>query len=300
MSTSESFDALHRANPRYSADHTASVESVQAALRTELVAAHEDNRPRRRLIGVSAVTAAAAVAGVAAFLTIGSPGGGPGVENARAAVTRAAKLSAVSAERSGTAVVRMRANGAPWAETAIRWHGEDVSVTKDGRPMLVVAGTLYAIDPGFGGWVDFGSPSNIDPDSGTTPAEHLAAVREDVGGTTLRRITRDMSGLTTSRLAGGSTVYSGTVPAGMIARDTGFKEGQSIRVLPFGYVAHDAAANPQNLLDVAITVGADGIVRRVAVTWPGWTYTVDYGQLGEAPALVAPANAKSITSLRRP
>ncbi|NUT56535.1 MAG: hypothetical protein HOQ03_11220 [Thermoleophilia bacterium] len=30
---------------------------------------------------------------------------------------------------------------------------------------------------------------SIDPGSGTTPAEYLVAVREDVGGATLRRLT---------------------------------------------------------------------------------------------------------------
>ena len=63
---------------------------------------------------------------------------------------------------------------------------------------------------------------------------------------TLRRITGGMNGLTTRRLDDGSTVYSGTVAAGLIARETGFKEGQPIRVLPFGYVAHDEAADPRS------------------------------------------------------
>ena len=40
-----------------------------------------------------------------------------------------------------------------------------------------------------------------------------------------------MTGLTTRQLGDGSTVYSGTVAAGLIARETGFKEGESIRVL---------------------------------------------------------------------
>jgi hypothetical protein len=104
-------------------------------------------------------------------------------------------------------------------------------------------------------------------DSGTTPDEYLAAVREDVGGVTLLRITNGMTGLTTIELDDGSTVYRGTVEVGLIARESGFKEGQSIRVLPFGYVAHDEAANAAAPLDVAVTVAADDIVREIAVTW---------------------------------
>ena len=139
-----------------------------------------------------------------------------------------------------------------------------------------------------------GSPTNIDPDSGTTPAEYLAAVREDVGGATLRRFTRGMAGLAASKLADGSSVYSGTVPAGTIARETGFKEGQHIRVLPFGYVAHDEAADPAALLDTAVTVGPGGVVREIVVTWGTWRYAVTYSDLGATPAPDAPAGARSL------
>jgi hypothetical protein len=63
-------------------------------------------------------------------------------------------------------------------------------------------------------------------------------------------------------------------------------------------VAHDEAANPNAALDAAVTVGADGIIREVAVTWgtsaSAWTYTVTYSRLGETPAPVAPAHARDL------
>jgi hypothetical protein len=83
---------------------------------------------------------------------------------------------------------------------------------------------------------------------------------------TLRRITRAIIGLTTTRLPHGSVVYRGTVPAGLIARESGFKEGHAIRVSPFGYVAHDEAADPAAPLDTQVTV-TDGVIREIAVTW---------------------------------
>jgi hypothetical protein len=74
------------------------------------------------------------------------------------------------------------------------------------------------------------------------------------------------------------------------------KEDEAIRVLPFGYVAHDEAADPAAPLDVALTVGADGIVRQFAATWgresSAWTYTVTYRRLGATPEPVAPSNAR--------
>ncbi|MCI0633123.1 MAG: hypothetical protein L0206_04295 [Actinobacteria bacterium] len=117
-----------------------------------------------------------------------------------------------------------------------------------------------------------------------------------------RRARRRRSASLAVRLDDGATVYSGTVAAGLIARESGFKEGQAIRVFPFGYVAHDEAADPAALLDTAITVGAGGIVREIAVTWgtsaSAWTYTVTYSDLGTTPAPVAPENARSLLDER--
>jgi hypothetical protein len=326
MHMSRSLQALRRANPRAKAGYAESVEAAAGALRARIIATAVDvaedagvagsprgqARPRRRLLRTSTAAASlAAAAAVVAFLTIGSPGIGPGVANAAAAVRKAATITAASAERSGTAVVRITHYGQVWAGTTIRWHDRDLAVSRDaptrpgraGSKLLVVGGTLYGVDPVDGGWVVLGSHENIDPESGTTPDEYLAAVGEDVGGATLRRISDGMRGLTTHQLGDGSTVYSGTVAAGLIARESGFKEGQSIRVLPFGYVAHDEAANPAAPLKVAVTVGADGIVREITVTWgtgvSAWTYTVTYSSLGATPAPVAPANARPVRDRTR-
>ena len=311
---SESLQALHRANPRTRDGFREWLDVTAVAVRERIATSAPPQpklvrSPHRSLARVSIVAAALAVAAAAAaFSTVGWPGGGPGIETARAAARKAATLSAASAERSGTAVVRITRNGEIWAGTTIRWHEGDLAVSADApaprRPrtarseMLVVGGTMYGIDPRDGRWVAMGSPASIDPGSGTTPAEYLAAVREDVGGTTLARIIGAMTGLTRRQLADGSSVYNGAVAARMIARETGFKAGRPIRVLPFGFVAHDEAADPDAALDVAVTVGADGIVRDLAVTWgtaaSAWRYVVTYSRLGVTPALVAPKNARSL------
>jgi hypothetical protein len=307
MTTSESFRALRRANPRAKEGFAQSVEAAADAVRGQLAGADGASRARRirqsgrrrRVVGVSVVGALLTTAAVVvALATIESPTGGPGVENATAAVRTAATLTAASAERSGTAVVRITHDGRLWAGTTIRWNGADLAVTSDtpgrrgkaGSGLLVVDGRMYGVEDGR--WAVLGPPESVDPDSGTTPAEYLAAVREDVGGVTLRRIANGLTGLTTRPLDG-STVYSGTVAAGLIARETGFKEGESLRVLPFGFVAHDEAADPAAPLDTAVTVGADGIVRKIAVSWePAWTYTVTYSGLGATSAPTAPKNAR--------
>jgi len=305
MSTSESFEALHRANPRSNTGFAKTVDSVQAQISTaEAVPVHPAGRRRAGLVRLAAVGTALAVAAGLAALTVRSPGGGPGVDDAAAVVNKAAAVTANAAERSGTAAVRITHDGELWAGSTIRWYDGDLSVSRDapdrrgraGAHLLLVSGTLYGFEEGH--WVIFGDPANIDPGSGTTPDEYVAAVREDVGGMTLRRIAGRVTGLTVTRPGNGSTVYQGKIAAGVIARETGFKDGEAIRVLPFGYVAHDEAANGSALLDVAVTVGADGVVRQISVSWGTWDYTVTYGSLGSASALAAPKNARDLVKER--
>ena len=79
---------------------------------------------------------------------------------------------------------------------------------------------------------------------------------------TLRRITRRHERvLTTRRLGDGSTVYSGTVAAGWSRRESGFKEGRptgSSRSATWPTTRLRTRPHP---LAVAVTVGAEGIVR---------------------------------------
>jgi hypothetical protein len=304
MSTSESFQALRRANPRAKVGFAQSVEAAAEVVRARTLTTATVPRRRRSLVRISAAgVPLAAAAAIAALLTVGSTGGGPGVESAVAAVKRAATVTAASAERSGTAVVRITHDGELWAGTTIRWNDGDLAVSSDapsrprsaGAELLLVDGMMYGIDPEVeSGWIELGSPASIDPDSGTTPTEYLAAVREDVRGVTLRRIADGVTDLTTSPRADGNTVFRGTVAAGVIARETGFKGGTPIRVLPFGFVAHDEAARPDAPVDAQVIVGADEIVRQITVTWGTWTYTVSYSNLGTTAALAAPENARPL------
>ena len=121
------------------------------------------------------------------------------------------------------------------AGKTVSWYGEGLSVVDFslGRPglgeMRVVDGMMYGHNL-EGRWVELGGPDSIDPASGTTPDEILAVTRADVSGDTLRRISAEMMGLTTQQLEDGSTVYAGTVAAGLVATEAGFKEGEHIWV----------------------------------------------------------------------
>jgi hypothetical protein len=309
MNTSTSIDALRRANPRRSAGFATAVDTAGATVRAQIAGDRlppstvERRSTRRRVVRLAAVgVPLAAVAAAVAVSTGTSPGG----EDALAAVRKAAAVTAASADQSGTAVVRVTHNGSLWSSTTIRWHDDDLAVSRDvprrpgeaGSHLLVVRGKLYGVDPIDGEWVMLGHPESIDPGSGATPHEYLAATREDVGGVTLRRISDEITEATTTRLADGSTVFNGKVAAEVIARETGFKGDQPIRVLPFGVVAHGEAADPHAQLGAAVTVGADGVIREITVTWgntpSAWQFTVTYSGLGATPAPVAPAGARPL------
>jgi hypothetical protein len=303
MTMDRAFALLTRENPTREEDLPSAHDLHGSALRERILLEPKRERsrhaPRRSRVSMAAVAGGVAAL-VAALMTVAPLGGDRAVENAAAAVKQAGALTADSARRSGTVVVRITHDGELWAGSTIRWNGRDLALRSDtpgrqGRPgsiFLVVDGMMYGIEDGA--WVELGPPESVDPDSGTTPGEYLAAVRQDVGGRTLERITGAMSDLTTKQLEDGSTVYSGSVEAGQIAREASFKGDEPIRVLPFGYVAHDEASRPDALLDTAVTVGAEGVVRRISVSWGTWVYEVAYSELGTTPAPGAPADAEPL------
>jgi len=311
--TSDTFKALRRANPRSEPGFERSVRAAET-LRERIVASAIDGLSVARTVATPARrsraglgAAAATTVAVGAVVTILAIGvlGGTGVDSASAAVNHAAAATAETAGTSGTVTVLMTLNGETWAGKTVRWNKGDLSLMETGptfgrtgphRETRVVDGILYDHDPVDGHWVELGDTDSIDPDSGTTPEEYLAVMRADVRGNTLERISAGITDLVTRQLDDGSTVYTGTVAAGLVAPESGFKEGEHIRVFPFGYVAHDEAADPAAPLEVTITVGADGLIRELAVAWGGggstWTYTVTYRDLGATAPIVAPENAE--------
>jgi hypothetical protein len=301
----ETLDALRRANPRAEPGLDEAVEAVdrvvRAQLGTSLEALPRGRRSRHGLVRFSvALVACTAVAAVVVSTSTG-PSGPP---SAAAALSKAATLTAAAADKSGTAAVRLKNGDDLLAGATIRWHGNDLSVSSDpsaqlgeaGSKMLSVGGTYLVIGrlAAEWGWTAFGSPHVIDSGNGTTSAEYLAAVRNNVGGDTLKRITGAMTNPTTRQLADGSTVYSGPVKADEVTVATGpDNNGIETRVLPFGFVAHGGVAEPGSPLETSVTVGADGVIRGLSITWGPWAYTVGYSDLGSTRALDVPKKAKA-------
>jgi hypothetical protein len=322
MSRIESLEALRRANPRHAAGFDDTVTAVAMGARPRIEPVPHDalaagavrsapqasvrpkmTRARRRTARLPVASALVATAAAAALLLIGVPFGSSAVDPADA-MQRAVAASAAAADDSGTASVEITQDGNLWAAKTVQWNGADLSL-RDGAPtrtgrgeFRLVGGTMYAEDPEQPGmWQELGPPDSIDPGSGTTPDEYLTAAREDAGGSTLRRITESVTELTVTHTGDGSTVYAGRVPAGALARGTGFKEGEALRLLPYGYVAHDDAAAPGHPISVRIIVDGTGTVREIAAEWGGasaWTYRVAFRDLGATPPLAVPDNVQPL------
>jgi hypothetical protein len=323
MNNTDGIEALRRANPRGRPGFARAVDAARRVRADVLVHAEpapvrapRRSQPSRRWVLASAaglgLTAAVAVTAVAFGVRGPTPGadGGSAVLDPAAALRLAAVQTSAAAEQSGRAAVRITKDGQPWAGKTVTWNGDDIAIADDaptrpghaGREIRIVDGQVYVPAWDGPGWIKMGSPENFDPDSGTTPLEILAAVREDTAGQTFDRITGGMTDVSTETGADGSVTYSGSVAAGLVALEEGFKEGQTIRVLPYGYVAHDEAANPATPLAVRLTVGPDHLIHNITATWGGgsaWTYTVTFTELGTAPPVVAPTDVRSIDEIRR-
>lgn len=319
MNVTNSLDALRRANPRRTPRYEQELDDLATAALTRIKLASagdqgstrfvpSSGRSRRRIgrpaVAIPASAAALLAAAVVTFsLVVGSPVGPSAVPPA-AAMEHAVARTATAADKSGIVRIEITQDGQLWATETVHWNGNNVSLgdqqpVRSGGDLLLVDGMMYAQDDPSapGQWVAIGSPDSIDPGSGTTPNEFLAAARADAGGATLRRITAAMTDLTTTKGDDSSTVYEGHVPAGELARESGFKEGEAIRVLPYGYVAHGNASDPSAPIAMSITVGANGAVQTIVATWGGsatWVYKLTFTDLGSASTLTAPANAKPL------
>ena len=172
--------------------------------------------------------------------------------------------------------------------TSASWNSGNASVACSGvgscGDLLFVDRLLFTKADGRWTIVDKGGLS------GYIYQRYVGPALQSMSPSMFRRITRGMQDLKIHRGRDGATVYTGREAAGVLTRDPG--TGERIRVLPFGFIAHGKAANPASLLNVALTVGSDGIIRRIAVDWgagtSAWTYTVAYSNMGRTAPITAP------------
>ena len=288
-------------------------------IRTQLRAAIErdlhDRSPRSRVthrrsfrlaiptLSVLAAATAAIVLGLT--LSAASPSG------ASAAARRA--LAATAAAPSGTMTTTVLHAGVTHTIDAARWNGSDIAFSTGFGPipqLLLIGGGMY-VQTSDGSWLHYANASDVGP----KPLGGLEQLAQDnIAGTTAQQILALATQVQTTVQPDGTTVYTGTIPSGSI--DAGNDPGnnaitsmilgaQKRTDMMFGAGKGDAPGGQLNDLQLQMSVGGDGLVQQVSVTFQGqdtgsaavdgtYTWTVTYSQLGNTPPITAPPSSTDV------
>src|SRR5262245_29265692 len=256
-------------------------------------------RPFRLAIPTLAVLAAATAAIVLGLtLSAASP------SSASAAAARA--LAATAAAPSGTLTTTVLHAGVTRTVEAARWNGSDIAFSPGLGPIqqLLLIGDGMYVQTSDGAWLHYANASNVAP----KPLGGLMQLAQDtISGTTPQQILALATHVQKTAQPDGTTDYTGTIPYGSL--DPAIVSGndavtsmilgaQKRTHSMFGAGTGDAPGGQQNDLQLQMSVGGDGLVRQVNVTFQQegtgspaadgtYTWSVTYSQLGSTPPITA-------------
>jgi hypothetical protein len=267
------------------------------------------HRPSFRLaipaFGVLAAAAAAVVLGLTLFAA--APGG------ASAAARRA--LAATAAAPSGTMTTTVLHGGVTHIVDAARWNGSDIAFsTGFGQipQLLLIGGGMY-VQTSDGTWLHYAEASDVAP----KPLGGLVHLAQDnIAGTTPQQILALATQVQKTVQADGTTLYTGTIPysnldpalvSGNDAITSMILGAQKRTDLMFGAGSRNEQGAPgghQNDLQLRMSLGGDGLVKKVSVTFQQgdtgspadgtYTWSVTYSQLGSTPPITAPPSSTDV------
>jgi len=313
MGTDSSLHALRDASPRNQPGFDEWIDSFDS-LRTQIPATpvpaqrplpKPDSR-HRRVVGL-AITVATAVVGVAVglALTAASP------PSADAAAKRA--LAATAAAPSGTMTTTMLHGGVTNTLEATRWNGSDLAFSPDVsdvavssiRQLLLIGGGAY-VQTSDGTWLHYVNASDVPP----KPLGGMVQYAQDnIAGTTAQQILALATGVQKTAQSDGTTVYTGTIPISTAGAGIAPSDGGAIMGMILGVVKGKERAAPggglHNDLQLQMSVGGDGLVRQVSVTFQQedtgtpavdgtYTASITYSQLGSTPPITSPASSTDV------
>jgi hypothetical protein len=255
----------------------------------------------RRVVGLG-VSVAAAVAVVAVVVGLGLTAASP--QGADAAARRA--LAATAAAPSGTMTTTVLHAGVTQTVDAARWNGNDVAFSPgDGSvpQVLLIGGGMY-VQASDGTWFHYANASDVGP----KPLGGLAQQAQDnIASTTPQQILALATGVQQTTQPDGTTVYTGAIPsnsldpATLTGNDaiTNMILGAQKRtyMLIGGATGDTPGSSIQNDLQFEMSVGGDGLVQQVSVTFQQngtYTWSVTYSQLGSTPPITPPASSTDL------
>ena len=314
MPTDTSLHALQNASPRNQPDFDEWLDRLEA-LPTQITATSVPDRrrlrrlnPRRRVIGLSA--AAAAALAVAAAAVVGLTLSAASPRSAYAAAQEA--VAATTAASSGTITGTVSHDGSSNTLDTTQWNGDSIAVTRGnrsafgpGQALTLIDGAAY-VEQADGTWLHYSSESGVGPKVGGM----VQLAHDNVAGNAADQILSVATGLTQSSQPDGTTVYSGTIPnlnndaGGSPTDDTILRIITNLRTGNDAIGPHkwDGPVGFHNGLQLQMTVGPDGLVRQISLTYQqqdtgapasdgDYTWTVDYSRLGTTPPITAPATS---------
>jgi hypothetical protein len=312
MRTDTSLHALRDANPRNQPGFDEWIDSFDS-LRTQILATpvpaqrpmpKADSR-HRRVVGL-AVTVVGVVVGLA--LTAASP------PSADAAAQRA--LAATAAAPSGTMATTLLHGGVTNTLEVTRWNASDIAFSPGDsdvpfspgvssiRQLLLIGGGVY-VQTSDGTWLHYANASDVPPKPLGGMVQYA---RDNLAGTTAQQILALATGVQKTAESDGTTVYTGTIPNSIAdARIAPSDDNGAITRMIFGVLkskeggALALGGGNHNDLQLQMSVGGDGLVRQVSVTFqqdPGspaldgtYRWSITYSQLGSTAPITAPVRS---------
>jgi hypothetical protein len=254
---------------------------------------------------LAAVAAATGAIVLALIVSAASPSA------ASAAARRA--LAATAAAPSGTLTTTVLHAGDTRTVESASWNGNDIAFSPEDGPipqLLLIGGGMY-VQTSDGAWWHYANAADVGP----KPIGGLAQLaQETIAGTTPQQILALATGVQKTEQPDGTTVYTGTIPSSSLnpATVTG---NDAITTMILGAqkrtdIMSGAGPNQGNApgdqgsdLQLRMSVGADGLVNQVSVTFqqPGssdadgaYTWSVTYSQLGNTPPITQPTNSTDL------
>jgi hypothetical protein len=294
------------------------LDMIRTQLRAGIERDLHDRSPRsrvthRRSIRIAIPTLAVlAVATTAIVLGLTVSAASP--SSASAAAQRA--LAATAAAPSGTMTTTVLHAGVTHTVGAARWNGHDIAFSPGFGPisqLLLIGGGMY-VQTSAGTWLHYANASDVAP----KPLGGLKQLAEDnIAGTTPQQILALAAGVRKTAQPDGTTLYTGTIPNSSL--DPGIAPGndaitamilgaQKRTDMLFGVGKGNDRAGAsccQSDLQLQMSVGGDGLVRQVSVTFQQqdtgstavdgtYTWSVTYSQLGSTPSITAPTKSTDV------
>jgi hypothetical protein len=267
-----------------------------------------------------AIPTLAVVAAATAAIVLGLMFSAVSLSSASAAARRA--LAATAAAPSGTMTTTVLHAGVTQTVDAARWNGSDIAYSPGFGPfpqLLLIGGGLY-VQTSDGTWLHYINASDVGP----KPLGGLEQLAQDnIAGTTPQQILAVATGVQRTAQSDGTTAYTGTIPnssldpaivPGNDAITSMILGAQKRTDMIFGAGkgnGGDALGGQQSDLHLQMSVGGDGLVRQVSVTFQQqdtgspaadgtYTWSVTYSQLGSTPPITAPASSTNVSPGTRP